>query len=127
MALVGGSGSGKTTLGRTIAGLVQQAEGEILFQGRERNADWRDYRLNCQMVFQDPYSSLDPRMTIQALVEEALRLVPDLDTPAKRRRALETLEEVGLSADFANRYPHEPGASASAWRSPVRLRGGQNF
>jgi peptide/nickel transport system ATP-binding protein len=107
VALVGGSGSGKTTLGRTIAGLVQQAEGDILFQGRERSADWRDYRLNCQMVFQDPYSSLDPRMTIQALVEEALRLVPDLDTPAKRRRALETLEEVGLSADFANRYPHE--------------------
>jgi len=107
VALVGGSGSGKTTLGRTIAGLVEQSQGEILFQGRERSADWRDYRLNCQMVFQDPYSSLDPRMTIQALVEEALRLVPDLDGPAKRRRALETLEEVGLSADFANRYPHE--------------------
>ncbi|NRP20917.1 Glutathione import ATP-binding protein GsiA [Ensifer adhaerens] len=107
VALVGGSGSGKTTLGRTIAGLVQQAEGEILFQGRERSADWRDYRLNCQMVFQDPYSSLDPRMTIQALVEEALRLVPDLDGAAKRKRALETLDEVGLGGDFANRYPHE--------------------
>ncbi len=86
---------------------VQETEGEILFQGRERSADWRDYRLNCQMVFQDPYSSLDPRMTIQALVEEALRLVPDLDGAAKRKRALETLEEVGLSGDFASRYPHE--------------------
>ena len=107
VALVGGSGSGKTTLGRTIAGLVAQSEGEILFQGRERSADWRDYRLNCQMVFQDPYSSLDPRMTIQALVEEALRLVPDLDGAAKRKRALETLDEVGLAGDFANRYPHE--------------------
>jgi peptide/nickel transport system ATP-binding protein len=76
VALVGGSGSGKTTLGRTIAGLVNQSSGDILFQGRERSADWRDYRLNCQMVFQDPYSSLDPRMTILSLVEEALRLVP---------------------------------------------------
>jgi peptide/nickel transport system ATP-binding protein len=107
VALVGGSGSGKTTLGRTIAGLVKESEGDIRFQGRTRDDDWRDYRLNCQMVFQDPYSSLDPRMTILALVEEALRLVPDLDAQAKRKRALETLEEVGLNADYASRYPHE--------------------
>ena len=107
VALVGGSGSGKTTLGRTIAGLVRQSGGEIRFQGRSREDDWTDYRLNCQMVFQDPYSSLDPRMTILALVEEALRLVPGLDAGAKRKRALETLEEVGLGADYADRYPHE--------------------
>ena len=107
VALVGGSGSGKTTLGRTIAGLVHQSQGQILFQGREREADWRDYRLNCQMVFQDPYSSLDPRMTIAALVEEALRLVPGINGAAKKKRALETLEEVGLGADYALRYPHE--------------------
>ncbi|OWV80820.1 peptide ABC transporter ATP-binding protein [Rhizobium sp. R634] len=107
VALVGGSGSGKTTLGRTIAGLVDQSGGQILFQGRERDADWRDYRLNCQMVFQDPYSLLDPRMTIAALVEEALRLVPGIDGAAKKKRALETLEEVGLGADYTLRYPHE--------------------
>ncbi len=107
VALVGGSGSGKTTLGRTIAGLVKESGGQIQFQGRAREEDWTDYRLNCQMVFQDPYSSLDPRMTILALVEEALRLVPGLDAAAKRRRALETLEEVGLGADYADRYPHE--------------------
>ncbi|CAK7260257.1 MULTISPECIES: ABC transporter ATP-binding protein [unclassified Shinella] len=107
VALVGGSGSGKTTLGRTIAGLVKQSGGKIRFQGRSREADWTDYRLNCQMVFQDPYSSLDPRMTILGLVEEALRLVPGLDAGAKRKRALETLEEVGLGADYAERYPHE--------------------
>jgi peptide/nickel transport system ATP-binding protein len=107
VALVGGSGSGKTTLGRTIAGLVNQSSGDILFQGRERSADWRNYRLNCQMVFQDPYSSLDPRMTILSLVEEALRLVPDIDRVAKTKRAHETLEEVGLGTEFALRYPHE--------------------
>jgi peptide/nickel transport system ATP-binding protein len=107
VALVGGSGSGKTTLGRTIAGLVRESQGEIRFQGGTRDEDWRDYRLNCQIVFQDPYSSLDPRMTILALVEEALRQVPDLDSAAKRRRALETLEEVGLGPDYAERYPHE--------------------
>ncbi|MBS9722109.1 ABC transporter ATP-binding protein [Tianweitania sp. BSSL-BM11] len=107
VALVGGSGSGKTTLGRAIAGLVKESSGDIQFQGRSRETDWRDYRLNCQMVFQDPYSSLDPRMTILALVEEALRLVPDLDSAAKRKRASEVLEEVGLGGDFADRYPHE--------------------
>ena len=107
VALVGGSGSGKTTLGRTIAGLVRETSGEILFQGKSRKSDWFDYRMNCQMVFQDPYSSLDPRMTILALVEEALRLVPDLNTAEKKRRAQETLEEVGLGEAHANRYPHQ--------------------
>ncbi|MBA8901965.1 ABC transporter ATP-binding protein [Phyllobacterium sp. P30BS-XVII] len=107
VALVGGSGSGKTTLGRTIAGLVKETSGEILFQGKSRRSDWFDYRMNCQMVFQDPYSSLDPRMTIMALVEEALRLIPDLTTTEKRQRATETLEEVGLDKAFADRYPHQ--------------------
>jgi len=107
VALVGGSGSGKTTLGRAIAGLVKESSGEIRFQGRLREEDWTDYRLNCQMVFQDPHSSLDPRMTILALIQEALRLMPGLDAGARRKRALETLEEVGLGTDYADRYPHE--------------------
>jgi peptide/nickel transport system ATP-binding protein len=59
------------------------------------------------MVFQDPYSSLDPRMTVLALVEEALRLVPGIDRIRKRKRALESLEEVGLGPDYVGRYPHE--------------------
>lgn len=59
------------------------------------------------MVFQDPYSSLDPRMTIMALVEEALRLIPDLTAAEKKQRAAETLEEVGLGEAFADRYPHQ--------------------
>ncbi|WP_288192120.1 ABC transporter ATP-binding protein [uncultured Phyllobacterium sp.] len=107
VALVGGSGSGKTTLGRTIAGLVKETSGEILFHGKRRDSDWFNYRMNCQMVFQDPYSSLDPRMTIMALVEEALRLIPDLTAAEKKQRAADTLEEVGLGKAFADRYPHQ--------------------
>ncbi|HZW47490.1 MAG TPA: ABC transporter ATP-binding protein, partial [Microvirga sp.] len=75
VALVGGSGSGKTTLGRAIAGLIDPAGGEIYFAGRSvrgGSEGWSNYRLNCQMVFQDPYSSLDPRMTVADLVLEAL-------------------------------------------------------
>ena len=110
VAVVGGSGSGKTTLGQSIAGLVKPAGGEIRFNGkpiaRSETAYW-DYRLNCQMVFQDPYASLDPRMTIGQLVAEPLRLVPDM-TPADRKaRVAEVLTEVGLGDGFAERYPHE--------------------
>ncbi len=107
VALVGGSGSGKTTLGRTIAGLIAPTGGEVLFDGKPRDTDWFDYRMNCQMVFQDPYSSLDPRQTILSLVQEALRLVPNLNKSAKTDRALETLNEVGLGTEYAMRYPHE--------------------
>ncbi|OZI26893.1 peptide ABC transporter ATP-binding protein [Bordetella genomosp. 9] len=110
VAVVGGSGSGKTTLGRAIAGLVAPTEGQILFRGRpvkRGDAAWNDYRLNCQMVFQDPYSSLDPRMTIAQLVGEALRLAPGLGAADKTRRVGEALDEVGLSAEHGARYPHE--------------------
>ncbi|ANN70428.1 ABC transporter ATP-binding protein [Bordetella bronchialis] len=110
VAVVGGSGSGKTTLGRAIAGLVAPSEGQILFRGQpvaRGHASWNDYRLNCQMVFQDPYSSLDPRMTIAQLVGEALRLVPGLTAADKDRRVREALDEVGLSGEYGVRYPHE--------------------
>jgi peptide/nickel transport system ATP-binding protein len=110
VALVGGSGSGKTTLGRAIAGLLDPAGGEIRFAGhsvRRGSESWRNYRLNCQMVFQDPYSSLDPRMTIADLVREALRLVPDMGQREKMDRVREILHDVGLGDTFAGRYPHE--------------------
>ncbi len=110
VAVVGGSGSGKTTLGQAIAGLVKPSGGDILFEGRpifrSETAYW-DYRLNCQMVFQDPYSSLDPRMTVEQLVGEPLRLVPGLDAAGKQARVAEVLVEVGLADGFASRYPHE--------------------
>jgi peptide/nickel transport system ATP-binding protein len=110
VALVGGSGSGKTTLGRAIAGLLQPTDGEIRYAGRSivsGSEGWTDYRLNCQMVFQDPYSSLDPRMTIGALIGEALRHVPNMSRREKVERIKEVLIEVGLGDTYADRYPHE--------------------
>ncbi len=110
VAIVGGSGSGKTTLGHAVAGLIKPNGGTILFDGspiaRGGAAYWT-YRLNCQMVFQDPYSSLDPRMTVTGLVAEPLRLVPGLAPSERAARVAEVLAEVGLGSGFAGRYPHE--------------------
>ncbi|HSV54978.1 MAG TPA: ABC transporter ATP-binding protein [Burkholderiaceae bacterium] len=110
VAVVGGSGSGKTTLGRAIAGLIVPTAGDIRFRGRSTarsDARWHDYRLNCQMVFQDPYSSLNPRMTIGQLVGEGLRLVPGLSAADCQSRVARILDEVGLEARHATRYAHE--------------------
>lgn len=110
VAIVGGSGSGKTTLGRTIAGLLSPDSGTLLFNGQpisKHSPDWQNYRLNCQMVFQDPYSSLNPRMTIGQLVAEGLRHCPELTPQERQQRTLDVMEEVGLEHRFATHYPHE--------------------
>ncbi len=110
LAVVGGSGSGKTTLGQVIAGLIAPTGGDVLFRGApivKGEAGYWDYRLNCQMVFQDPYSSLDPRMTIGELVAEPLRLSRDMSAGARAAGVAEMLNEVGLSDGYAQRFPHE--------------------
>ena len=111
LALVGESGSGKTTIGRAIARLLEEKDGTIRFEGRSLADLGKDdllaYRLQTQMVFQDPYSSLDPRMTLGAIVAEGLRHVPGLTRDQRDARAREMLGEVGLCGDFASRYPHE--------------------
>ncbi|MEL4378017.1 dipeptide ABC transporter ATP-binding protein [Brucella cytisi] len=110
VAVVGGSGSGKTTAARVMAGLIRPNEGKLLFKGQpveRRSSRYQDYRYHTQMVFQDPYSSLDPRMKVGELVGEALRFSKELSSGQKVDRVRETLEDVGLGGDYANRYAHE--------------------
>ncbi|MCA0241872.1 MAG: ABC transporter ATP-binding protein [Proteobacteria bacterium] len=108
VALVGASGSGKTTVGRAIVGLQAASRGEVLFQGRPIGirdaAAHQAWRQGCQMVFQDPYGSLDPRMRVAELVAEALRA---LRRPEAAERVRQTLAEVGLDPAFGERFPHE--------------------
>jgi peptide/nickel transport system ATP-binding protein len=109
VAVVGGSGSGKTTLGRAMLGLLPLSGGDILFRDRSMasadKAMARDYRLQCQLVFQDPYSSLDPRQKISDIVGEPLNHKPGLSRAGKAERVTEMLNEVGLTG-LGERYPH---------------------
>ncbi|MNX61744.1 Glutathione import ATP-binding protein GsiA [compost metagenome] len=112
LAIVGESGSGKTTVMMSILGLVPQAQGRIALDGQAlppggAGAAWRSARRRIQMVFQDPYSSLDPRMTIGALVGEGLRLEAGMTPAARDKRVAEALRDVGLDDGYAERYAHE--------------------
>jgi oligopeptide/dipeptide ABC transporter ATP-binding protein len=114
LALVGESGSGKTTTGRVIVKLTRQTKGRVTFDGRDVSDLWgtkalRDYRRRVQLIFQDPYETLNPKHTIHDFVIEPL-VVNDLGSHGDReRRVLEALEAAGLrpAIDFAVRYPHE--------------------
>ncbi len=111
LGVVGESGSGKTTLGLALLRLIP-SEGAIRFQGRSiQGWSWRQLRplrRQMQIVFQDPYGSLSPRMSVGEIVEEGLKVHRIGRTPAERReRVARILEEVGLSADVMDRYPHE--------------------
>ena len=107
VAVVGGSGSGKTTLGRAMLGLLPLTDGHLLFRGAPLDAGRRrEFRLACQLVFQDPFSSLDPRQRIGAIVREPLLLVRELSAAQAHSRVEQMLDEVGL-AGVASRFPHE--------------------
>ncbi|MFP5288020.1 MAG: ABC transporter ATP-binding protein, partial [Thermoanaerobaculia bacterium] len=111
LALVGESGSGKTTLGRCAVRLVDPTRGRIAFDGEDllalRGGELRRRRRRFQMVFQDPYDSLDPRQRVGAAVAEPLEIHTSLDRAGRTRRVAELLEMVGLAPDLASRYPHE--------------------
>ena len=106
VAVVGGSGSGKTTLGRAMLQLIPASGGRIWFQGRRVSTADKQFRLSCQLIFQDPYSSLDPRMRIGEIVAEPLRHVAQLTAGERTHRVEAMLDEVGL-AGLGGRWPHE--------------------
>ena len=112
LGLVGESGCGKTTLGRSILRLVEPTSGNVIFEGRDitklNNKELREYRKQAQIVFQDPYSSLNPRICIGDSIAEPM-LVHGIEKDAKKRRerVCRLLEEVGLEASHYQRYPHE--------------------
>ena len=109
LGLVGESGCGKTTLGRTILRLYEPTGGKIIYDGKYiTNIKMLPYRRKMQIVFQDPYASLDPRMTVSDIVGEAI----DIHKLAQNRKdrqekIISMLQRVGLNSEHANRYPHE--------------------
>jgi ABC-type oligopeptide transport system ATPase subunit len=112
VGLVGESGSGKTTVGRTLLKLTPSTSGEVLYKGRDilpmSEAEFRPLRKDLQMIFQDPFGSLNPRMTIGGILAEPLEIhFPQMTKDDRRERVSELLRLVGLPADSMGRYPHE--------------------
>jgi peptide/nickel transport system ATP-binding protein len=109
--LVGESGSGKTTTGRAIIGLNTITSGQVIFEGQDitgmKKSKGNDYRRDIQMVFQDPYSSLNPKKRVADIVAEPLRNFEKLGRDEERRKVQELMEKVGLSPESILKYPHE--------------------
>jgi oligopeptide transport system ATP-binding protein len=111
LGLVGETGCGKTTVGRTMLQLYEPTDGEVSFDGVNlvelKGSDMRHMRRRMQMIFQDPYASLNPRMTVGSIVAEPLEVHRVASGRKKRERVQELLKMVGLNPYFVNRYPHE--------------------
>jgi oligopeptide/dipeptide ABC transporter ATP-binding protein len=112
LGLVGESGCGKTTTGRCIIQLENATDGQILYEGTDLtkldSKEMIDFRKKIQIIFQDPFSSLNPRMTIGEIIEEPMKVHNIIaDKGERRKRALDLLVKCGLKVNFAERYPHE--------------------
>ena len=111
LGIVGESGCGKTTLGRAIVRLNEPSAGTVMFRGQDitrlTNNEMRPLRKHMQMIFQDPYASLNPRMSVKTILEEPLLLATNLDAKARRDKVAEMIETVGLRPEAMNKYPHE--------------------
>lgn len=109
--VIGESGSGKTTLGRALVSLLRPTEGQILHDGTDPDKlgarAFRQHRRDYQIIFQDPNAALNPRMTIIDSVVEPLEILREGDATSRRQRGVAMLERVGLSAEAADRYPHQ--------------------
>jgi peptide/nickel transport system ATP-binding protein len=116
LALVGESGSGKTTVGRCVLRLIEPTSGAICFRGEDILAmtpeQFRERRRHLQLVFQEPYDSLNPRMRIGAIVGEPLQLVIDLPPRRRIQRVAEVLDLVGFDTSVLTKYPHQMSAGA---------------
>ena len=112
LGLVGESGCGKSTLGRVIVNLIEATSGKMIFNGEDitkpGRKDLKQIRKDMQIVFQDPYSSLDPRMNVKDLIQEPLVLnAPELSRADREKRVMELMDTVGLAHSRINAYPHE--------------------